>query len=265
MTFRVLPYQGGSPREISEVVNNIMNGKTNNTGSVTLATGGATTTTITDARIGYDSVVILVPTAQIAASQEFPYGSFQSTVDQTISSTTTAYAMTFNTTDFSDGVSLESSSHLVAGFSGIYNLQFSTQFSNSDTQIQDVSVWFRKNGTNIANSNSEFSVPNSHGGSDGRLIAALNIYVDLQKDQYVEIMWSATNTAVKMDYLATQTNPTRPATPSVIATMQYVSTNGYTSNIYFDPFVSATSNGSATISHAPNTMANKTFDYIIVG
>jgi len=265
MNFRVLPYQGGSPREISEVVNNIMNGKTNNTGSVTLATGGATTTTITDARIGYDSNVVLLPTAQVSASQEFPYGSFSSTQDQTIASTTTAYAMTFNTTDFSDGVSLSNNSRLVAGYSGIYNLQFSSQFVNADSQIQDISVWFRKNGTNIPNSNSQFSIQNRHGSVDGALIAALNIYVDLAKDQYVEIMWSGTDTDISMEHLAAQTSPTRPATPSVIATMHYVSTNGYTSNIYFDPFVSATANGSATISHASNSIANKTFDYVIVG
>jgi hypothetical protein len=265
MNFRVLPYQGGSPREISEVVNNIMNGKTNNTGSVTIATGGATTTTITDARIGGDSVVILVPTSQTAASQEFPYGSFSSTADQTIASTTTAYAMTYNTTDFSDGVSVSNNSRLVAGYSGIYNLQFSAQLLNANVQIQDASIWFRKNGTDIANSNSQFSVPNSHGGVDGALIAALNLYVDLQKDQYVEIMWSATSTDVSLQAIPTQSSPTRPATPSVIATMCYVSTNGYTSNIYFDPFVSATANGSATISHAPNTIAGKTLDYVIVG
>ena len=265
MTFRVLPYQGGSPREISEVVNNIMNGKTNNTGSIILNTGGATTTTINDARIGYGSKVILLPTSQVAASQEFPYGSFSSTADQTIASTTTAYAMTYNTTDFTDGVSLSNSSRLVAGYSGIWNLQFSAQILNANVQIQDVSIWFRKNGTDIANSNSDFSVTNSHGGTEGRLIAALNIYVDLQKDQYVEIMWSATSTDVSLQSIPTQTSPTRPATPSVIATMNYISTNGYTSNIYFDPYVSATANGSATISHAPNTIANKTLDYVIVG
>ena len=265
MTFRVLPYQGGSPREISEVVNNIMNGKTNNTGSVTIATGGATTTTITDARIGFGSKVILLPASQTASSQEFPHGSFSSTADQTIASTTTAYAMTYNTTDFSDGVSVSNSSRLVAGYSGIWNLQFSAQLINTNVQIKDVSIWFRKNGTNIANSNSEFSVPNSHGGTDGRLIAALNIYVDLQKDQYVEIMWSATSTDVSLQHIATQSSPTRPATPSVIATMHYISTNGYTSNLYFDPYVSATANGSATISHTPNTIAGKTFDYVIVG
>jgi hypothetical protein len=265
MTFRVLPYQGGSPREISEVVNNIMNGKTNNTGSVTIATGGATSTTITDARIGYGSKVILLPTAQTAASQEFPHGSFNSTQDQTIASTTTAYPMTYNVTDFSDGVTLANNSQLVAGFSGIFNLQFSSQFVNSDSQIQDISVWFRKNGTNVANSNSQFSIPNRHGGTDGALIAALNFYIDLAKNDYVEIVWSASNTSVSMEYIAAQSSPTRPATPSVIATMHYVSTNGYTSNIYFDPYVSATANGSATISHAPNTIAGKTFDYVIIG
>jgi hypothetical protein len=265
MTFRVLPYQGGSPREISEVVNNIMNGKTNNTGTVTLATGSATTTTINDARIGYDSKIILIPTSQTASSQEFPYGSFSSTADQTAASTTTAYAMTYNTTDFANGVSLSNNSRLVAGFSGIFNLQFSAQFLNANVQIQDTSVWFRKNGTNIDNTNSQFSVPNSHGGVDGALIAALNIYVNLLKDDYVEIMWSTTSTDVSIQAIPAQTSPTRPATPSVIATMHYLSTNGYTSNVYFDPFVSATFNGSATISHAPNTNAGSTFSYVIVG
>ena len=35
--YRTLPYQGGDPRLVSEVVNNAMNGKTNNSGTVTLA------------------------------------------------------------------------------------------------------------------------------------------------------------------------------------------------------------------------------------
>jgi hypothetical protein len=265
MQFRRLPPFGGDPRAVAEIVNNVMDGKTNNTGTVTIATGGATTTTINDPRIGYDSVIILMATSQTAASQEFPYGSFSSTDDQTIASTTTAYAMTYNTTDFSDNVTVSNSSRIVAGFSGIWNLQFSAQLNNTNVSIQDVSIWFRKNGTDIPNSNSDFSVPNSHGGTDGRLIAALNLYVDLQKDQYVEIMWSATSTDVSLQHLPTRTSPTRPATPSVIATMHYLSTNGYTSDIYFDPFVSVTGNGTATVSHSPNTIAGKTLDYVVVG
>ena len=55
--FRLLPVFGGDPRAISEIVNGIMNGKTNNTGTVTLATGNVETTTITDERISVDSKI----------------------------------------------------------------------------------------------------------------------------------------------------------------------------------------------------------------
>lgn len=67
--FRNLNYSGATPREISEVVNNIMQGKTNNTGTVTLAVASATTTTINDERIGYDSIITFMPTTANAASE----------------------------------------------------------------------------------------------------------------------------------------------------------------------------------------------------
>ena len=69
--YRNLPYQGAEPRQVAEVVNNTMNGKTNNTGSVTL-TASTTTTTITDERLGFDSVILLSPLTANAASQA-PY------------------------------------------------------------------------------------------------------------------------------------------------------------------------------------------------
>ena len=110
--FRILPPFGGNPRQVAEVVNLMMLGKTNNTGSVTLATGGAKTTTIDDFRIGADSKIILIPASTAAYSDSTPYGSFQDTTTQTIASTTTAYAMTFNTTDYSSGVSIVSNSRI---------------------------------------------------------------------------------------------------------------------------------------------------------
>ncbi len=263
--YRRLPPFGGDQRAVAEIVNNIMDGKTNNTGSITLATGGASTTTIADARIGVDSVILLMPTDDISASAYYPYGAFQDSTTQTISSTTTAYPMTFNTTDYSEGVTLASGSRLTAQYSGLYNLQFSSQFTNSDSQIHDVDVWFRKNGTNIAASNSQFSIPNSHGGIDGHLIASLNFFVALAKNDYVEIIWSATSTSISMQNIATQTSPTRPSTPSVIATLSYLSSNGYTSDIFTTPYISSVTNGSAVISHPANSVSGKTFKYIVVG
>ena len=69
--FRVLNPAGSTAREISEVVNNIVNGKTNNTGSITIAIDNATSTVIYDERIGFDSVVILTPTTSSASGFDY--------------------------------------------------------------------------------------------------------------------------------------------------------------------------------------------------
>jgi hypothetical protein len=152
-----------------------------------------------------------------------PFGAFSSDSDQAAVSTTAAYAITYDVTDISDSVYLSNNSRLNVTYPGVYNLQFSIQFNNTDTQIHDVDVWAALNGTNISNSNSRFSVPNSHGGIDGHLIAALNLFLSMESGDYVELYWATTNTAVTIEHLPAASSPTRPETPSVIATMAFVS------------------------------------------
>jgi hypothetical protein len=153
-----------------------------------------------------------------------PYGAFQDGTDQTAANTTTAYAVTFDTTDFSNGVTLSNSSRLNVAQAGIYNLQFSIQFKNTTNDGQDVDVWFRKNGTNIDNSNSRFHPPaRKSAGDPSHLIAALNFFVSLAANDYVEIMWRTTNVGVSIEHFAASSTPTRPAVPSVIATLSFVS------------------------------------------
>ncbi len=260
MMFRVLPPFGADPRGISEVVNGLMNGKSNNTGTVTLATGGALTTTLYDERISTDTKIVLLPFSAAAFADQLPFGAFQDTTDQTAASTTAAYAIGLNTTDYSNGVTVSNTSRINFKNAGTYDIQFSIQFANSDVQIQDVDVWFRKNGTDVAGSNSKFSVPNSHGGTDGHLIASLNYFIELVANDYMELMWATTSTSVKIEQIPAQTTPTRPATPSVIVTANCVSMASI-ANVY----VSSQTQGSATISHYANSTADKTFAYILVG
>jgi hypothetical protein len=153
-----------------------------------------------------------------------PYGAFQDSTDQTAANTTTAYAITFDTTDFTNGVTLSNSSRLNVAQAGIYNVQFSIQFKNTTNDGQDVDVWLRKNGTNIANSNSRFHPPaRKSGGDPSHLIAALNLFVSLAANDYVEIMWRPTDVGVSLEHFAASSSPTRPAVPSVIATLSFVS------------------------------------------
>ena len=152
-----------------------------------------------------------------------PCGSFFSNSDQSAASTTVAYAITYDVEDIANDVNLSNGSRLNVLYEGIYNLQFSIQFENSDTQIHDVDVWAAINGTNLSNSNSKFSVPNRHGGVNGHLIAALNLFVTMQAGDYVELYWRTSDTAVTVEQTPVSASPTRPATPSVITTMNFVS------------------------------------------
>ena len=259
--FRRLPPAGGDQRAVAEIVNGMMDGKTNNTGTVTLATGNATTTTINDPRISRDSMILLVPKSAAAFADTAPYGAFQDSTDQTAASTTTAYPMTFDTTDFSNGVYLSNSSRMNVRNAGIYNVQFSVQLENIDNAQHDVDIWFRKNGTNITASNSMFTVPARKSASIyGHLIAAINYFVELAVNDYVEIVWRTESTDVSLEQTPAESSPTRPSTPSVIATMQYVAPNAM-DNVY----ISSQANGSAVITHFANSTASKTYKYVIVG
>jgi len=153
-----------------------------------------------------------------------PYGAFQDGTNQTAANTTTAYPVTFDTTDFSNGVTLSNSSRLNVAQPGVYNLQFSIQVKNTTNSSQDIDFWFRKNGTDIAKSNSRFGMPARKSSNDpSHVIVALNYFVSLAANDYMQIVWRTSDVAVTIETFAAGTSPTRPSIPSVIATMSFVS------------------------------------------
>jgi len=256
--FRSLPAFGGDQRAVAEVVRGIMDGKTNNTGTLTLATGGALTTTLTDRRIGPDSVILFAP-ASVAANVDYmPYGAFQSLVDQTVGAANTAYAMTLDTTDYSNGITLSNSSRMNVKNTGIYNFQWSGQFENTDSQDHDARTWIKINGTNLTGSTGFFAIPSKHGSVNGHGLTGWNYYLSLNANDYVELWWETDSTAVSLQAYAAGTN--YPSTASLITTMNYISPSALT-NIY----ASSQGQGTATITHFANSTANKTYRYAIIG
>jgi hypothetical protein len=154
----------------------------------------------------------------------FPYGAFSSGVDQSTTANT-ATLMTLNTTDFANGVSI-SSSKITVENAGIYNLQFSAQFQNTDNQIQDISIWLKQNGTDIPGSTGFVSIParkSASAGEEAHEIIGWNYFVSMAENDYIEIYWSTTLASVTIQYYAATTGPVRPATQSVVATLSFVS------------------------------------------
>jgi len=150
-----------------------------------------------------------------------PYGAFQSTADQTAAAANTAYAMTLNTVDYANGVSVASNSRITVTDAGIWNLQWSGQFENSDSQLHDARIWLKINGTSVTGSTGFISIPNSHGGVNGHSIAGWNYFLSLNANDYVELWWETDSTQVSIQTYAAAGN--YPSTASLIATMTFVS------------------------------------------
>jgi len=259
--YRKLNPAGAEAREISEVVNNLLDGKSNNVGYVTLDTGWATTTTIYNERIGYDSIILLSPSTDAAESDAAPYGSFSNNTDQTAPSVGSTAVVVYDTTEESSGVYLESSSRLYVRNYGIYNVQFSLQLVNQDNVAQYADVWFRVNGTDVPRSASRFDIPARKSSTDwSHVVGTVNIFVELQAGDYVEVAGTTSSTLVALESYPADAVIPRPAIPAAIVTMQYIAPLS-SDNVY----ISSQTKGSAVISHFANDTADKTYKYLVVG
>ena len=151
------------------------------------------------------------------------WGAFYDTTDQTITSTTTAYVVGINNSNpNNNGVSVVDGNKITVAHAGIYNIATSVQVTNTNVQIHDAWFWFRKNGVDIADSCSQVSVAQSHGGNPGALIFYVNIIEKMVAGDYIQLVWNANNTSVSLETIAAAVSPTRPAIPSVILTVNQV-------------------------------------------
>jgi hypothetical protein len=238
-----------------------MNGKTNNTGTVTLATGNATTTTLNDERISRDTKIVIVPFSAAAFADAAPYGCFTNNTDQISPSVGSTAVVALDTTEEASGVYLANTSRIYVRNYGIYNVQFSLQLVNLDNEPQYADVWFRLNNVDVPRSASRFDIPaRKSAGVPSHVIGTVNTFIEMNAGQYVEIAGTTSSTNVSLESYPADTVIPRPAIPAAIVTVQYIAPQAY-SNIY----VSAQTQGSATITHFANDTANKTYGYILVG
>ncbi|CAB5207057.1 hypothetical protein UFOVP180_19 [uncultured Caudovirales phage] len=144
---------------------------------------------------------------------------YQSTATQTIAVSTASYRMTLNVVDFSYGISQNAGLITLDG-PGIYDLQWSGQFQNTSSSPENAYIWLRQNGVDVPRSAGEVTIPAKHGGTNGATIAGWNYYIEATTfGETVELIWGAENTSVSLPYLPPGTNPTRPATASLIVTI----------------------------------------------
>lgn len=161
-----------------------------------------------------------------------PYNQFQSQVDQTAAAIDQAYALQLETTDFTDGIYITGTNNTRITFrkAGVYKLTYSLSFKNTTNHGQTIDVWFRYNGTDVADSNSRFFIPARKSTGDPSYLIAVTSYTGIATadDVYVEIMWRVSDTNVILEHLPAVTysagvTPAIPATPSALVQADFIS------------------------------------------
>lgn len=259
--FRRLPPQGGTPREVAEILNFVINGKTNNTGTVTLSTGNATTTSLVDERISPDTKIVLLPFSSAAFADDAPYGEFANNTDQTAPSTGTSAVVEWDTTEKSSGVYVSDDTRINVRNAGTYSVQYSLQLTSLSNAAEYADIWLRKNGTDITNSGKRYFMPIRKSATEpSHIVATYETLITCSAGDYIEVAGSVSSTDVTLEHFAADAVVPRPAIPAANLVVKLVSPLAY-SNIY----VSSQINGSAVISHYANSTSDKTYAYILVG
>jgi hypothetical protein len=145
------------------------------------------------------------------------YGAFQDLTNQTAAVINTGYPMLLGVTDLSNQVTVVSGSRITIANTGIYNIQWSGQFTNPLAAEHDVTIWLRKNGVDVPGSAGVVLVPKKHGTFDGHVLPAWNYLIDPIAGDYYEFVWSTENTSVYLSFTGAGSPP--PSAASVIVTV----------------------------------------------
>lgn len=142
------------------------------------------------------------------------YGQWQYNTTVTPVAANTAYVFPIGTQDFASVATVGSTSRIIPGKAGLFNLQFSVQVNNADNGSEHFAyIWLRKNGSDVAGSMGRVGVV-----KNGDNIASWNYFVDPgNTTDYFEIAYAVDNTQITFpSYASTAFGP---ATATIITTI----------------------------------------------
>ena len=155
--------------------------------------------------------------------RQIPFNnSFASLYDTTTQTNPTASSInyiSFNSASIASNIGLLDNTKIVVANDGLYNIQFSAQFNKSGGGAKDVDIWFVYNDVAVPWSNTQITLA----GNNAKVVAAWNFVQAMTASSYIQLAWSSNDTAVEIFALGTQSSPNRPGIPSVILTIDKIS------------------------------------------
>jgi hypothetical protein len=145
------------------------------------------------------------------------YGQFKKTTSVSPAAANTAYTITFDTTEDSNGVSVGSpASRIVVTEDGLYNFSAHFTILSNNSSAKTTWFWFRKNGTNVAAS--AFLTTSDING--GHMASGRDHFFSLVAGDYIELMWAADSTNLELH--ASAATAFAPSGPSCLLSVMQV-------------------------------------------
>lgn len=145
------------------------------------------------------------------------------TTTQTDGAGTTTSRITFNNTYLNYDFSFNGSTVTFLR-DGTFNIQYSAQWENASSQIQDTNLFTKVNGQIAPETSTYCSVPNKHGAVNGNAVTAVNYIGQFHKNDTLEFWWYSTSTDVKLHTIPERTTtPVMPRSPAIIVTIAQIS------------------------------------------
>lgn len=163
---------------------------------------------------------------QLSSGISLPQAMLLSNLDQDLTSTTAEELLTYDVVAFSNGIRVVDNSKIYVPCAGQYLVTFTLQVSNRGNAEQEFEVWAKDTGVNYPSSRTRFDIPARKSGSIwSHIVPAITgiFTVDDPANDYLQIAWWASSTDVFIEYYGEDTSPTRPEIPSVILTINFVS------------------------------------------
>ena len=159
-----------------------------------------------------DGEIMIRPTIP----QGLHYAQFSDTTNQTLTTANTAYPVTFNTTDVSNGLSVVSGSQITTDHAGLFLINFSLQITSSNSSSVTAYAWLRKNGVDVPRSRYDFTIK---ANGDTKVLSG-SFQISLLETEYIELMWASDSTHVLLDYIAS--TAFAPEAPSAIVSITQI-------------------------------------------
>lgn len=128
----------------------------------------------------------------------------------------TGYPLEFKQPYLSHGISVVDDTKITVEYGGVYNFQYSSAVTSTNSSLKTVWVWIRRNGVDVGYSTNSYTVS----GSGTETIISWQFDIDLDVGEYIELVWGANSTNVTISTTA-PTAP-HPGIPANVVAVNFI-------------------------------------------